>query len=91
MAFGDCPGGWVCLWHDGGYSGRMLKWSDPGTRVPHLSDYGFNDQMSSWANRGSHLARWWTDADYNGTHHDMPAGTSEAHGGGDTASSFAIY
>ncbi|WP_112242298.1 peptidase inhibitor family I36 protein [Kribbella monticola] len=89
--FGDCPSGWVCLWQDGGYSGRMLKWSSSGTSIAHLSDYGFNDEMSSWANRGSHLARWWTDADFNGTHHDMPAGSTAAHGGGDTASSLKIY
>ncbi|MEU0095087.1 peptidase inhibitor family I36 protein [Kribbella sp. NPDC006257] len=89
--FGDCPSGWVCLWQDGSYSGRMLKWSSSGTSIAHLSDYGFNDEMSSWANRGSHLARWWTDASFNGTHHDMPAGSSAAHGGGDTASSLKIY
>lgn len=90
-AFGDCPSGWVCLWQDGSYSGRMLKWSASGTSIAHLSDYGFNDEMSSWANRGSRLARWWTDASFNGTHHDMPAGSSAAHGGGDTASSLKIY
>ena len=89
--FGDCPSGWVCLWQDGDYSGRMLKWSSSGTSIAHLSDYGFNDEMSSWANRGSHLARWWTDASFNGTRHDMPAGSSAAHGGGDTASSLKIY
>ena len=89
--FGDCPSGWVCLWQDGSYSGRMLKWSASGTSIAHLSDYGFNDEMSSWANRGSHLARWWTDASFNGTRHDMPAGSSAAHGGGDTASSLKIY
>jgi Peptidase inhibitor family I36 len=91
MAFRDCPVGWVCLWKDGGFRGRMLKWSTPGTRIAHLSDYGFNDEMSSWANRGSRLARWWTDANYKGSHHNMPAGSSSAHGGGDTASSFKIY
>lgn len=91
MSFSDCPGGWVCLWQDGGYSGRMLKWSSPGTSIAHLSDYGFNDEMSSWANRGSRLARWWTDASFTGSSHDMPAGSSSAHGGGDSASSFKIY
>lgn len=91
MAFSNCPGGWVCLWKDGGYSGRMLKWSSPGTSIAHLSDYGFNDQMSSWANRGSRLARWWTDANFKGSRHDMRAHSSSAHGGGDTASSFKIY
>jgi peptidase inhibitor family I36 len=89
-ALSDCPSGWVCLWQDGSYSGRMLKWSSSGTAIAHLSDYGFNDEMSSWANKGSHLARWWTDASYSGTRHDMPAGSSSAHGGGDSASSFKI-
>jgi hypothetical protein len=91
MSFSQCPSGWVCLWQDGGYAGRMLKWSSPGTAVAHLSDYGFNDEMSSWANRGSHLARWWVDASYQGTSHNMAAGTSSAHGGDDQASSFKIY
>lgn len=90
MAFSDCTSGWVCLWKDGSYSGRMLKWSDSGTAVAHLSDYGFNDQMSSWANRGPHTAYWWVDANYGGDKHTMAAYTSAAHGGDDLASSLKI-
>ncbi|WP_328610426.1 peptidase inhibitor family I36 protein [Amycolatopsis sp. NBC_00345] len=91
MSFSQCPSGWVCLWQDGNYGGRMLKWSSPGTSIAHLSDYGFNDEMSSWANRGTRLARWWVDANYKGTSHNMPADSSSAHGGDDQASSLKIY
>lgn len=27
---GNCPNTWVCLWKDGGYSGGMSQWHDPG-------------------------------------------------------------
>ncbi len=91
MSFSNCPPGWVCLWQDGGFSGRMLRWSDPGTKIPHLSDYGFNDEMSAWANRGPHSAAWWEDSSYHGTRHSMPAYSSAAHGGDDVASSLKIY
>lgn len=50
MALSDCPTNWLCLWANASYGGRMLKWSDPGTR-DDLSAYGFNDQMTSWANK----------------------------------------
>lgn len=56
QAFADCPAGWLCLWHDKDYSGRMLEFKSVGY-WQNLTNYGFNDQMSSWRNRTSHDAK----------------------------------
>ncbi|MGW8850635.1 peptidase inhibitor family I36 protein [Streptomyces xiamenensis] len=45
MASSDCPWGWVCLWELKSYSGRMLMWSQPGTK--NLGDWNFRDKASS--------------------------------------------
>ncbi len=73
----DCPSGWICLWQDGPFvNGRMLKFNAPGTY--HLGDYGFNDQMSSWANKTSQSACWYEHGDPISGRHGMPAGSSSA-------------
>ncbi|MFD9126271.1 peptidase inhibitor family I36 protein [Kitasatospora sp. NPDC059571] len=41
----DCTYGWACLFEHSDYSGRMLRWSDAGTK--NLSDWSFRDQASS--------------------------------------------
>lgn len=92
-ALSDCPGGWVCLWSDASYTGRLLRWNAPGARV-NLSDIGFDHQMTSWANRGPYDARWFYNANSSGTTRCMNAGTNSANVGttdNDKASSLAIY
>lgn len=49
-SFGDCPDGWVCLWTDANYSGRMLQFQDRGN-WQNLTAWSFNDETSSWRNR----------------------------------------
>jgi hypothetical protein len=56
-ALSDCPSNWVCLWHDSQFSGRMLQFQEC-CQWQNLSDYGFDDQMSSWANKRDFDARW---------------------------------
>lgn len=92
-SFADCPSGWVCLWSDASFTGRLLRWSNPGTRV-NLSDIGLNDQMTSWANRGPYDARWFYNPNSSGTTRCMNPGTSNANVGttdNDKASSLAVY
>ncbi|GAA1083176.1 peptidase inhibitor family I36 protein [Kitasatospora arboriphila] len=45
QAIADCSYGWACLFEHSDYSGRMLRWSDAGTK--NLSDWSFRDQASS--------------------------------------------
>ncbi|NKI39736.1 peptidase inhibitor family I36 protein [Streptomyces physcomitrii] len=45
----SCPKGWVCLWEDAGYKGRMLKFSDEYWH--NLSNYSFDNKATSLWNR----------------------------------------
>lgn len=49
-SFNECPDGWVCLWKDINYEGRMLEFQTRG-EWQSLVPYGFNDEASSWRNR----------------------------------------
>lgn len=93
MSLSDCPSNWLCLWADASYTGRMLRWSDPGTR-DDLSAYGFNDQMTSWANKTNYDGRWFYNAGFTGTTRCMQPHSSAINVGStdnDKASSIAIY
>ncbi|MFI5529539.1 peptidase inhibitor family I36 protein [Kitasatospora sp. NPDC051853] len=54
--YDDCTSGWVCLYADANWGGRMLRFSD--YYKGNLKDWGFNDQMSSWRNNGGSVAKW---------------------------------
>lgn len=44
-----CPNGWSCFFEHDGWGGRMLKFCSCDV-WRHFSDYGFNNQTSSWHN-----------------------------------------
>src|SRR5690242_12307605 len=44
-----CSSGYTCIYEHANYGGRRLQWRDPGQLI-NLTDYGFNDKMSSWRN-----------------------------------------
>ncbi len=93
QAYTDCPAGWLCLWHDEGYLGRMLEFQSVGY-WQNLTDYGFNDQMSSWRNRTSHDAEWSYDINGGGTTRCMASGASAKYvgdGDNDQASAIKIF
>ena len=90
MAFSDCPAGWLCLWQDSGYSGRMLQFHDVTSYWQNLTDYGFNDAMSSWRNRASTDAKWSYDINGGGTQRCMASGASASSLGGDNDQASAI-
>ncbi|MEW2121221.1 peptidase inhibitor family I36 protein [Streptomyces sp. NPDC005474] len=52
-ALRDCRPGNFCLWQDN-WSGRMLSWTPSAALcsgfIINLTDFGFNDVASSWAN-----------------------------------------
>lgn len=93
-AFSDCPDTWVCLWQDQNYAGRMLQFHDVTTNWQNLTDYGFNDQMSSWRNRKNKDAKWAWDVGGGGVQRCMNANSSSSYvgsGDNDEASSIRIF
>jgi hypothetical protein len=89
-SFDSCPSTWVCLWHDSNYAGRMLQFHDITTYWQNLTDYGFNDEMSSWRNRKAVDAKWSYDVGGGGTQRCMDAGASASSLGGDNDEASAI-
>jgi hypothetical protein len=91
-SFNDCPDGWVCLWEDKEYSGRMLKFQSRGY-WQNLTDYGFNDQTTAWRNRTNDDARLAEDINGGGTRICMQPNSSNSQltGFNDKASSIIIY
>ena len=74
QASGDlCSSGQVCIFEDANYVGE-LGWLAGGQELHEVSS-GANDQMSSWQNRTSWNARWYTNAYGRGTCEDMPHNT----------------
>lgn len=89
-AFDDCPQYWLCLWQDSNYSGRMLQFYDVTSYWQNLTDYGFNDAMSSWRNRKLRDAKWSYDTNGGGTQRCMESGSSASGLGGDNDEASAI-
>ncbi len=94
MAFSDCPDDWVCLWQDRDFRGRMLQFREWQDGWQNLTNYGFNDEMSSWRNRKNKDARWAWHTNGDGTRRCMNANSSSSYvgnGDNDEASSIRIY
>jgi hypothetical protein len=91
-SFGECPDGWVCIWEDSNYEGRMLKFQDRGY-WQDLSVYGFNDKTSSWRNRINQDARLSEHAGGAGSLLCMQPNSSSSGVGqfNDLASSIRLY
>jgi hypothetical protein len=88
----DCGAGWICLFEDANYGGRVLRWSSPGTRIDHLRDYDFNDKLSSWVNNTDLDAMWYGDSSMGGQSHCIPSRSMSAHvNPGDSASSLSVF
>lgn len=91
--YSDCPSGWLCLWQDRDYAGRMLQFRSTGS-WQNLTDYGFNDEMSSWRNRRSADSKWAWHIDGGGTIRCMDSFSSTSYvgsGDNDEASSVRNY
>ena len=89
--YGDCAAGYLCLWEHGNFAGRRLQFQAAALR--NLTDFGFNDQMSSWRNRRYGDARWYGDVNRGGPSLCMNGGAAAASIGpyNDTASSIQLY
>ena len=64
-----CPSGWVCLFQDANFQGRMLKFRQVTSTAQSLIEYNFNDKASSWVNNSNHgakLYKGWNGHDGSG-------------------------
>jgi hypothetical protein len=89
----ECDPGYTCLYDAANFGGRRLQWRDRGQGID-LSQYGFNDKVSSWRNRNNVDARWYYAAGFQGQSRCINANTSNAYVGNqdnDQASSLRIY
>lgn len=91
-SFSECPDGWVCLWENKEYGGRMLEFQDRGY-WQNLSVYEFNDKTSSWANRTNDDARLSQNAGGGGNLLCLQPNSSNSQltGFNDEASAIIIY
>lgn len=90
--FSECPEGWVCLWDNPGYQGRMLQFQSQGY-WQELSAYGFNDQTTAWGNRTGNDAKLAQNAGGGGTQLCLQphSNNSELTGFNNEASSIKIF
>ena len=85
----DCPNGSTCWYGDGGFSG----WLEYSAAV-QTTNVTYPRQMSSWINRNSRAAAWFTGANGTGTGHCMPPNIEVSQvtpSENDTMVSFKIY
>ena len=59
LSASQCPSGWVCLFQDVGYNGRMVKNRQVTSHAQWLGT--FNDKASSWVNNSNHDALLYKD------------------------------
>jgi hypothetical protein len=89
----DCQVDAACLYSDANASGTVAPFYPLVSgydRSVNLTDYNFNDVMSSWTNHTPTEYCWYVDANYQGGHHYMSPnhGTQNVTSGeNDTASS----
>lgn len=50
--------GWYCFFQNSGFGGRRLRFQDSGY-FQYLSDYGFENQTTSWVNNRNQDVRVW--------------------------------
>jgi len=91
-SFNECPDGWVCLWEDKEYSGRMLEFQSRGF-WQNLTDYGFNDKTTAWRNRTNDDAKLAQDINGGGGQICLQPNSSNSllTGFNDLASSIIIF
>ncbi|MFB7378695.1 peptidase inhibitor family I36 protein [Kitasatospora purpeofusca] len=94
---GSCSWDNVCLFADSGFWGGVWQRNANGNTSVltfNLGDAGFNDQSSSWINRGFHDAKWFWGANATGGSECMNSFSNSSYVGwwnNDEASSVQIY
>ncbi len=85
----------VCLWNDSDFNGTRKSFTSAAPTIYNLTNYAFNDMMSSWANKmSSKDAEWFHDINAQGGSDCMNPVSSVAYVGwtnSDEASSLAVY
>lgn len=74
-----CPSNMVCLYDHAGFSG-LLGYRAAGQSTMNVSTPS-NDRMTSWENKSSSNAAWYSDANGSGKCHTMAARSENAEVG----------
>lgn len=92
-SFNECPDGWVCLWKDINYEGRMLQFQTRGEWQSLVNPWNFNDETSSWRNRTNDDAKLSWNAGGGEPHLCMQPNSSASAMGGwnDQATEIKIF
>lgn len=92
-SFSECPDGWVCLWEDKEYSGRMLQFQTRGEWQSLLNPWNFNDKTTAWRNRTNDDAKLAQNVDGSGTWICLQPNSSNSQltGFNDEASAIKIF
>lgn len=95
-SFSECPSGWMCLWRDHNFEGRMVRYQSTGfwQNLPN-GENPFIDEASSWANRTENDAKFAKGWLGEGEQYCMNARSSNADlagsGFNDSANSIIIF
>lgn len=92
FSFSECPSGWVCLWENKEYGGRMLQFQSRGYWQA-LETYNFNNKTTGWANRTNDDAKLADVSDGSGEQLCMQpqSSNSQLTGYNDKASGIKIF
>lgn len=93
-----CGAGLFCLWEHADYGGQMVSWKGSpvlckANRTINLTDYGFSDRASSWANNSDYLVDVWEHEDRGGRRlwTELPGTYLRENPDGDEATSLNCY
>jgi len=90
-SYSDCASGWLCLWRDADYKGKMWQFQSSGS-WQNLNSYGASDEVSSWRNRRGLDAQLSWDVNGGGSKICLDSGAASSGLGGwnDEASALRI-
>jgi hypothetical protein len=89
----ECPSGWVCVWEDANFNGRMAMFHDC-CAWNNLADNDLNNAVSSWRNRKAVDAKMATLADGEGDRLCLRSSSQDGSLGptwNDTGSSLKVF
>lgn len=70
LAADNCPteaigNDWYCFWDHENFEGRRLQWNNTHTTRVRFSEYGFQNRVSSWSNKGGKTIRVYKNSGTN--------------------------
>ncbi|WP_411078403.1 peptidase inhibitor family I36 protein [Streptomyces sp. cmx-10-25] len=62
-----CETGWVCMYRDDDFAGGSVNLTNTTTSIGVLGNYGFNDEVNSWASNYKYDAAWYYSNNFTGS------------------------